>query len=269
MFKEYFIVNLPTTTLAGGSGTTFTEIDYRMPQFDFELRRTIHTATSDLIYKKLYDGVTTKYLYSGAPSLLTISGKSLSGITPYGFLPYNWPIPYTMKALTLLQVYLSDYSTSSNVIDLSYHGIGSYQNAPLDMSGKPVDFNEQRTIVPMVITSQTAVNIPGPITAPAGIGQFGQGVITIKQDADFVCTKITGISDYDGYVSITDTNRNIDWQQNPTRISNLIGNGQFPNVLPAPRFMRNNTNLQIKWTNNNASANNLYLFLHGWKRYAS
>lgn len=262
MFREAFILNIPTTILAAGTGTAFTEVDVRMPDFDFEFRRTIHTATSDLIYKKIFDANTSKYLFNGAPDLRSVSGKALSGITPYGFLPFNWPIPYTIKKRTLAGFFLSDFSGAPNTLDLSYHGIGIYDSTPFDSSGKPVDYNIPRAYAPMVIQSDS-------IIAAAGVGSINEGYAVIKEDADFVCTKITGISTGDGYVQIKDTNRGLDWQQGATRISNLVGNGQFPNVLIAPRFIRANTNLTITWTNNTAPANTLTLFFHGYKRFAA
>ncbi len=260
MFREAFFLNVPTTTLTGGVGTSFTEVPVRMPDFDFEFRRTIHTSTSNLIYKKIFDGFTSKYLFNGAPDLRSVSGRSLSGITAYGFLPFNWPIPYTIKARTSASFFLSDFSTSTNVLDLSYHGIGIYRNIPTDKSGKPVDYNEPRTYVPIVIQSES-------IVAAAGAGNVKEGLAPILNDADFVCTKITGISTGDGYVSIQDSSRMLDWQQGKTRISNFIGNGQFPNVLTAPRFVKADSNLSIKWENNTGSQNTLQLSFHGYKRF--
>jgi len=260
MFQESFIFNIPTTVLTGGTGIAFTEINSRIPNFDFEFRRTIHTATDNRIYLKILDPVTSKYLYNGSPDMRTISGTSLSGITPYGFLPFNWPNPHKMQAGTLASFYLSDFSGSSNTIDLSYHGIGHYKTTPIDRTGKPVDFREQRTVTPYVITSDS-------IVAAAGVGNDARGFATVQGDADFVCTKITGIATGDGYVSIQDSQRGLDWQQGRTRISNLIGNGQFPNVLVAPRFIGQTSSLDIKWENNTGSTNTLVLFFHGFKRF--
>jgi hypothetical protein len=264
MFREAFIFNIPTTVLASGNGTVFTEIPVRTPQFDFEVRRTIHTSTDNRIYKKIYDGFMGRYLFNSAIDLRSISGVSLSGITSYGFIPYNWPIPYTLKQLTSLSVYLSDFSVAQNTIDLTYHGVAIYPNAPIDIAGKPVNLEEKRAVAPITYSSDV-------ISVTAGVGGLGNGQMTFLPDSDFVCTKLTGIlggTTPDVYVEIHDAGRMIDWQQGKTRIGNLIGNGQFPHILTAPRFVMANSNLNIKVTNNTGNAATLQLFAHGYKRGA-
>lgn len=265
MFREAFIYNI-NRTLALGNGTVFTEIPLKMLSFDFDFKRTIHQATSNLIYCKILDNSTGKFLFKSFDDLRSISGTSLAGgITDNGFLPFNWPIPYTGKANKDISIYLADFSGVQNVIDLTYHGDAIRNETVSDMHGVPLadrywvsDLKEKKC-VPIVYESTSMV-------ASAGVGEITQGYVNIDDDADFVCTKITGIVTNPGYVIIEDPNRGNFWQNQKTHTGNLFGNGQFSNVLTSPRFVKKNTRLLVTFENNDAGQNTLQLYFHGYKR---
>jgi len=264
MFREAFIYNI-NRVLALGTGVVFTEIPLKMLSFDFEFKRTIHQATSNLIYCKILDNSTGKFLFKSFDDLRSISGTSLSSMTAQGFLPFNWPIPYTGKANKDISIYLSDFSGAENTIDLAYHGDAIRNETLLDMHGVPLadgywsrDFKEKKC-VPIVYESTSMV-------ASAGVGNIKQGYVNVSDDADFVCTKITGIVTNPGYVIIEDPSRGNFWQNQKTHTGNLFGNGQFSNVLTSPRFIKKNTRLLITFENNHANQNTLQLYLHGYKR---
>jgi len=259
MFQEYFIYNI-VQVLAAQSGTVFTDVNLNISSNDFLFKRTIHNSTDNRIYMKIFDQASGRFLFKGAEDLRGVSGNRLTGITTFGFVPYNWPHPYRSKRNNIMTFSFSDFSVAQNTLNIAFHGDGVSEGTPLDRQGKPVDYMEKRTTVPIIYESPT-------ITPANGIGQIAQGVLITDNDADFVCTKITGICTDEGYVTIQDLKRDTFWQNQKTFASNLFGNGQFPNVLTSPRFIGANTNLLITFENNVAGANALKIYFHGYKRF--
>ncbi len=260
-FLEYFIYNI-SPALAAGSGAVFEDTNFLINNYDFVFKRTIHVATSNLILKKLFNPETSRYLFKGSDDLRHVSGTSLTGITNYGFLPFNWPLPYRVKGNTYMRASLADNSGAPNQLYLAYHGDNVLQVAPLDMHGEPVDYSKEKSgklkIEPIVYESPA-------ITTGAAVGAEAQQVIQID-DTDFVCTKITGISTGTGFVKIHDMKRQLHWQNQKTHVQNLFGNGQFPNNLTTPRFVQKKSPILITFENLVGGANTLQIYLHGYKR---
>ena len=261
-FLEYFIYNI-SPALAAGTGAVFADTDLLINKHDYIIKRTIHRATSDLILAKLFNPDTSKYLFKGTDDLRHISGTSLSGITAYGFVPYNWHLPYRVKGNTRLTMSLSDNSGAPNQLYLAFHGDNVLQVAPLDMHDEPVDYTKDRSgkikVEPIIYESPA-------ITTGAAVGAEAQDTIQID-DTDFVCTKITGVSTGTGFVTILDEQRSLAWQNQKTHVQNLFGNGQFSNMLTTPRFLKKKTPLNIVFENLAGGANTLRLYCHGYKRY--
>ena len=260
-FLEYFIYNI-APALSAGNGTVFQDSPLLISKYDFNFKRTIHVATSDLIYQKLFDSYRSKYLSKGSDDLRHVSGKSLSGITSYGFVPYNWHLPYRMKGNANVLIQLSDFSGNPNQLYLAYHGDQVLPVAPMDSHGEPVDYSKEKQgkikVEPMIYESPA-------ITTGAAVGAEAQDTIQID-DTDFVCTAITGITTDTGFVRIYDANRQLDWQNQKTHVQTLFGNGQFPNRLPSPRFVVRKSPINILFENLAGGANTLRLYLHGYKR---
>ena len=258
-FRESFTYSI-NPSLSAGSGTVFQNTNLKILNYDFDFRRTIHTATSNLIYKKIFDAQTGRYLFKSYDDLRSVSGVALSGITSYGFTPYNWPVAYRASANSDMTIMLADFSGAPNTLYLSYHGDNILKSAPLDMRGEPVDYQARRVRIPIVYESST-------ITESGTLNGKAQGVIKIDNDSDFVCTRITATSTGAGLILIQDTQRQLYWMDTPAHIANYVGNGQFPNVLTSPRFVGVNTNILITFTNLTGVANTLILYLHGYKRF--
>jgi hypothetical protein len=51
----------------------------------------------------------------------------------------------------------------------------------------------------------------------------------------------------------------------PVHFDNLIGNGQFPNELKYPKFVRNGESLTVTIQDISGSANTVSMFLECWK----
>jgi len=261
MFLEYFIHNL-TDDLTAGSGTVFEDSFLLIEQSDFLAKRSIHVATDNRINVKMYDPTKNQNLFRGSDDLRHISGTSLSGITSYGFVPFNWPIPYQFKLNTRVKISYADASSAPNTIYQAYHGDSILPVPPLDMYGQPVDYTKEQTGK----LSRTPIIYESPaITPGTSVGNTASQVILID-DADFVCTAITGISTGTGFVTIRDEKRGLYWQNQKTHVQNLFGNGQFPNRLTSPRFIKRNSAISITFENLAGGANSLNLYLHGYLR---
>ena len=260
MFKEYFIYNIPQTTLAAGTGVVFTELDLKIYGGDFIFKRTIHTATDNRILNKILDSRTGRFLFKGSDDLRSVSGTSLTGITANGFLPYNWPHPYKGINNAIMQFFFSDFSGAPNTLNIAYHGDIVGRNAPQDKSGKDYDVNDRRVTVPLVY------EIPS-VTTAAPAGSQVQSVLVTDNDADFICTKITGIFTGAGFVTVQDLARDIYWQNIKTYNAHFAGNGQFPNVLTSPIFIKANSRILLTYENGTAAPNTATIYLHGYKRF--
>lgn len=69
-------------------------------------------------------------------------------------------------------------------------------------------------------------------------------------------------------VLLTDTGSNRQLMDVAVPIWNIFGNGQFPFVLPEPKLMQANSQLQVTVTNREAAiAFNLYLTFSGYRLY--
>lgn len=257
-FLEYRMYNV-NVALTGGTGVSFTDSTLTADSdADFLIKRTSHVATSNLINLKLQDLYTGRFLFKSQEDLRLVSGTALSSITPNGFVPYNWPKPYLIHKLKQFKVSASDFSGSSNTLYLTFHGnaVSEYNKY------NGYNPNEKRFTMPFAYESPSMV-------ATASIGARVVGIIQVDEDADFVCTKLCGISTGAGTVSIVTQQDGspMHWQNIPTHTSNLLGNSQFPNILPSPRFIRKRSTIWIEFANLTASSNTLVLSLQGYKRF--
>lgn len=258
MYKEPFIYNLEVTLPQSATGTSFTDAFLMIDSdSDFTIKKTIHVATDDRINLKLFDEQTGRFLFKGAEDLRAISGKTLSGsIGGNGFVPFIWPLPYKISRKTQLKMSGAEFANTvgDNTLRMSFHG-----DKMIDGEA-PYDIVSKKASVPIIYES------PSIVTA-APLNSEQAGVLQIDNDSDFLCYKITGRSTGAGTISIQDMTSNKYWQNIPTHVSNLFGDGQFPNILTSPRFIAKNSRLYITFKNLTASANTLNLYLHGEKRF--
>lgn len=69
-------------------------------------------------------------------------------------------------------------------------------------------------------------------------------------------------------VLLTDTGSNRQLMDVAVAVEAIFGTGQFPYVLPVPKLMMANSQLQVTATNHDAAAGyNLSLYFHGYKIY--
>ncbi len=261
-FHEHFTYNVDLVSLAGGTGTTFTDASPNLTvssDADFLFKRTIHNATSNLANLRLQDLATGRNLFKTQEDLRTISGTALSSITANGFVPYNWPKPYMVQRNRQMKVSVADNSGSTNTVRIAFHGEHIWDFNPYP-GYDPTD--NKRLRMPMTYET-TAALVPA-----SSLNAKINGIVRVDDDADFVCTKITGVVTADGQVNlVTQGMSNMHWQNTPTDVNNLIGNSQFPHTFTAPRFIPRNGTIYIEFINLNAGANSLTLQFHGYKLF--
>lgn len=257
MWKEYFAYNTNYSPLAAGDGTNavFTDNSIRIdPDSDFEFRSTIHTATSDNFRLKYTDDSAGRTLTKGHQHAETISGSSFTTLTSNAFLPFVWPAPYAIAAATTFTVSAADFSTASNTIRLTFHGA---KRRP----GRAPWEKKYRALIPYVYP----MDISGTKEVPAN----GTTTAAIQTDRDsaFQVLQLSGWSDGPCTVTIKDSARDSQWMNEAIHFNNIVGNSQFPHILPAPRFVYPGAVLTVSLTDLSGSSNTVELNFIGRKLY--
>lgn len=254
MFKEYFVYSF-NQALTPGTGIAFDTINIRIDSdADFEFNKTTYVATSDRVKLKYKDDSMGRYLVKGQPDIKSIAGRNT---LPMGlsssFIPFIWPRPYIISAGTNFIVEASDYSGIANRLRMGFHGAKVRQGrAPWD--------KRFRSVVPFVYSFTNGVQ-----TIPAN--STVNPTIEIDIDAHFLIQKITGIRTSDATVLINEGARGREWSNVPLHIDNIIGNGSFPNILRANRFIYRGSVVSFNLTDISGNTNLVEINLIGIKLY--
>lgn len=249
-YEEYFIY-ATNASLSAGNGTVFEEFNVRIDSdSNFKFLETLFVATSPKAYIKMQDDSIGRYLTKKATDIQAIGGRSLSGISENLFLPFRWPKPYIIRAGTNLALQISDYSTSANTLRLAYHG------AKIRPGVAPWAYKFRATM-PIVYSTQKTLAANSSSTA----------VIDVDIDSHFLIKAITGIRTGGALVTISEGARGRDWSNTAIHIDNVVGNGQFPNTLPVPRFIHKGSTIIFNLQDLSGSSNAVEIDLIGVKLY--
>ncbi len=212
-WREYFIYGV-NISLQAGNGTVFTRASIRIDSdADFEFQKTTYQANSGNIRIRYQDDSTGRYL-TKISSDLRLIGSNFIGT------PFIWSRPYVILAGTTLTVEAADASGKANLLRLVFHG-GKIR------PGNPPWERRFRALMPFVYNDSVSISANG--TAPLRI--------EIDNDAHFLVQKLTGFKHKDCTISIREGSRDRDWQNQAIYFDCVFGNGQFPNVLYANRFI--------------------------------
>lgn len=231
LYKEYYIYSYEALALAAGNGTVFSDISTRYDSdADFEIIKRIHVATDQRIRVRYQDDSYGRVFQNQSLDLRGVSGTPLEtsgvvdvGISTNNFIPYILPRPYLVRAGTNYTASYADFSGVANSIRESFHGAKIRPGqAPWDQ-----DWNAKP---PYDYTTGSVV-----ITA----GQTASLQIPIQIDAHFLVQKIVGtrLLQAPALVTIRTGGPDITWMDKGVDFDNLVGNAQFPNILPAPRLI--------------------------------
>jgi hypothetical protein len=91
--------------------------------------------------------------------------------------------------------------------------------------------------------------------------------IEVDIDSHFLVQKIVGIRDSAALVTIGENARGMNWMNTAIEFDNLVGNGAFPNILPAPRFIRRGSVVTVNLQNLSGLPNTINISLIGTKLY--
>jgi len=255
MWKEYFINTFSKSLTAQSSGTLVdTQVIRIDSDADFEFNKTTFVATNDRINLRYRDDSVGRYLTKEPMDIKMVAGRNT---LPMGlsnsFIPFIWPRPYVISAGTTLSVEMGDFSNAANTLYLAFHG------AKIRPGVAPWD-RKFRAMVPFVYSFSggsvsVAANATQNMTIPTDI------------DAHFVVQKITGIRTGDALVSVNEGARGRDWSNAPIHIDNLCGNGAFPNILLANRFIYKGSVVNFNIQNLLGTTNVINIALVGVKCY--
>lgn len=265
-YKEYFCYSFEDASLALGTGVTFDDVTVKMDSdADFEIIKRSHVAGDNRIRVKYQDDSYGRQFQNASMDLRAVSGAVLeaSGVVDIGqslnnFMPYILPRPYLIRAGTTYTASYSDFSSSAfltvNSIRETFHGAKIRQGkAPWDQewtAKPPYDY----TTGSQVITAGNTASLQ----------------ISIGIDAHFLVQKIVGTrtSQSPALVSIRTGGNDRTWMDKAVHFDNIIGNAQFPNILPAPRLCERGSTIQITVQNLSTTVNGTYeIVLSGLKLF--
>lgn len=260
MYKEYYVYQTTFTSLAAGAGTVFTDNEIRIDSdSEFEFIKTHHSPVTARVRLKYRDDTSGRYLGKASQDIRTISGHSrftmAPGLpTPPGFVPFIWPRPYNIAAATTFTVGAADYSGLGVTLYLSFHGNKIRQ-------GEAPWAKEPRAILPYMYTLPST----GTLQIPAN-GTISASIAT-DNDASFIVHKIVGSRDGACTMTIKDGARDRQWMNTAVHFDNIVGNGHYPNILPAPRYVARGSVIAVTLTDLSGAANDVELTFIGVKRY--
>lgn len=244
MWKEFFAYGL-LRTLAAGTGAVYTDNPIRIDSdADFEFQKTCYHATNGNIRVRYRDDSSGRYLIKTSANLRTIGGN-------FAGTPFIWPRPYVISAGTTLTIELADNSGIPNTLRLAFHG------AKIRPGTAPWE-RRFRGLVPFVYSTGADI-----IPANAAITLR----IEVDNDAHFLVQKLTGFKSGSCTVSFREGARDRDWQNQAVHFDALIGNGQFPNVMFANRFIYRGSVITIDAQDLSGFNNDIEINLVGVKLY--
>lgn len=251
-YKEYFIYSFEDTVLGAGAGTIFDDVIVKFDSdADFELIKRSHVAIDNRIRVRYQDDSFGRQFQNASMDLRAVSGTILeaSGVVDIGqslnnFMPFILPRPYLIRAGTTYTSSYADFSGSANSIRESFHGAKIRQGvAPWDAEWEakpPYDYTTGSLVITAGNTASLSINI--------GI------------DAHFLVQKIVGTrtSQSPALVSVRTGGNDRTWMDKAVHFDNLVGNAQFPNILPAPRLCERGSSIQVTIQNLSATVTGTY-----------
>lgn len=261
-YKEYFIYSFEDTALVAGTGVAFEDVTVKMDSdADFEIIKRIHVAIDNRIRVRYQDDSYGRQFQNASMDLRAISGTILeaTGVVDIGqslnnFMPYILPRPYLVRAGTTYTASYADFSGVANSIRESMHGAKIRQGkAPWDQAWAAKPPYDYTTGSNVIAAGGTAII-----------------QISIGIDAHFLVQKIVGTrtSQSPALVTIRTGGNDRQWMDKAVHFDNLVGNGQFPNVLPAPRLIERGSTISITIQNLSATVAGTYeIVLSGLKLF--
>jgi len=257
IYREYYIQEASKTLTASATGTSLETHTLKIDRdSDFEIVRTTYAATNDRIKVKMRDDVLGLYLLKDAADIKAIAGRNTLDIgLSNSFLPFNWPQPHhIVRAGATLTLEMADYSNVSNAVRLALHGSKIKQGQP-PWAEWVTNPKRMRPMIYSFSGGAKTVTANGTATA----------LIEADIDSHFLVQKITGIRTGGATISVNEGASGREWSNQAMHLDNLVGNGSFPNILPAYRFITKGSTLTINLTDLSGASNVIDVVLIGVK----
>jgi hypothetical protein len=264
-WKEYYVVDFSNTSLTAGAANglpgvqAFTDVVTRFDSdADFELMKRSHIALDSRIYVAYKDDSYGRFMQNAPLDLRAVSGTILYtsgvvdvGMTPNNFMPYILTRPTLIRAATTFTASFADFSGSTNSIRQAFHG------AKLRQGKAPWDEQPWKATPYFDYTA----------TVELAAGGTGLANISINIDSHFLVRRMTATRTGPALVSIRDGATERQWSNASIHIDNMFGNAQFPNILPAPRFIWKGSVINITAQDLSNAANTIKFVLSGEKLF--
>lgn len=259
-WKEYYCYSFENTSLASGSAASpvFADTTIRTDSdSDYEVMKRTHIATDSRIFVRYQDDAYGRFLQNRQLDLRAVSGTILFttgvvdvGIHPNNFLPYILTRPFPIRAATNFTCQFADFSGAANSIRHTFHGAKlRTDKAPWDKRWNAMAFFDYAVEISMDANG-------------SGIGN-----LAINIDSHFLVRRLTATRTGAALITIKDGAADRQWMDKPVHIDNLFGNSQFPNILPAPRFVYRGSVINITATDLSGASNTLRLVFSGDKLF--
>lgn len=279
VWKEYFVYTadfIGAKALAAGTANGAPEVqafdDFPIKidsDSDFEWLKTIYFPTDARVYMRLQDDTSGRRLHRSTLDLRTAGGRGvdvsslLANIEATAFLPFIEPDPYVVAAASVFTVSAADFSGSLNPTRISFHG------TKIRPGWAPWQYNEAGQ--PRRFRARLPFKIVLPpdgqtFTVPAN-GSLNYAA-PVDIEADFIIRRLTASHTGSALVTIQDgAGRERQWMDRAVEISLIAGNGIFPNIFPAPRYVYRGSTVTAVVQDLSGSPNRVRLTLHGDKLY--
>ena len=270
-YKEYFVYTLSQALTASATGIAFDPNTTRIDSdADFEFQKTTYVSGltandsngNDRVNVRYRDDSQGRYLLKDPLDIKMIAGRNtlLMGLSSC-FIPFIWPRPYVISAGTTFTVEMADYSNAGPNIRLAFHG------AKVRPGQAPWD-RRFRATVPFVYGFAAGTGTGFTSGLPSIAASSTKTVpISIDIDSHFLVQKIVAVRTGDALVSINEGARGRDWTNAAIHIDNLCGNGAFPNIMFANRFIFRGSVVNFNIQNLLGIANVIDIALIGTKLY--
>lgn len=257
-WREYFVYAFEYLPLTAGTTnalpnalpfTSLSPILKLDSDSDFEHISTVYVATDSRVYMRISDNTMGRRLHTETIDMRAYAGQVLTGITANGFIAREMTSPHLFRAATTIGMEMADFSGSNNTIRVALHGCKV-------RPGRPPYAREYQAK-----THHTYIIQPATISA----NQTQIFTLSTDNDSDFMVNEITGIRSGAALVSVKHGSKN--WMNIPVHFDNLIGNGQFPNRLKYPVFIKRGETIIITVQDLSGSDNIIKIQMEGWKLF--
>lgn len=243
MWREFFAYGL-NQSLSAGNGTIFQSTNLRLDSdSDFEAHKLVYNAKSANVRIRMRTDQGL-YLTKQEVNLRNTAGN-------FAGTPFIFGRPHVFVAGSNLTVESADRSGASNTLRLSFLGAKIRQGtAPWD--------RRYRAVRPFTYSTEEV---------RVGANQTSSLRIEVDTDSHFLVQKIAGTREGDCLIEFKEGGRDLDWQNTPLHFDTIVGNGQFPHVLFANRFVRRGLVLIVQIQDLSGISNLVEVALHGVKMY--